>query len=113
MAKQEASVLFGNERVSALKGILGNIEQTFDGESLYKNSEEKSANLFYFVIKDHPFSDGNKRIGCLLFLFYLKQQNITIKINDNGLVALALLIAEGDPSQKDLMIRLVVNLLVD
>lgn len=112
-AKQEASALFGNERESGLKGILGNIEQTFGGEDLYKSSEEKAANLFYFVIKDHPFSDGNKRIGCLLFLLYLKQQNIVIKINDNGLVALALLIAEGEPSQKDLMIRLIVNLLVD
>ncbi len=112
-AKQEASALFGNERESGLKGILGNIEQTFGGEDLYKSSEEKAAHLFYFVIKDHPFSDGNKRIGCLLFLLYLKQQNIVIKINDNGLVALALLIAEGEPSQKDLMIRLIVNLLVD
>lgn len=113
IAKSEASVLFGNERDSALKSILGNLEQTFGGEALYKSSEEKAAHLFYFVIKDHPFSDGNKRIGCLLFLFYLQQQNIVIKLNDNGLVALALLVAESNPSQKDLMVRLIVNLLVD
>ena len=67
----------------------------------------------YFIIKDHPFSDGNKRIGCLVFLLYLKLQNIPIKINDNGLVALALLTAESNSSQKDLMIRLIVNLLID
>lgn len=109
----EASALFGNEREQALKGILGNIEQTFDGEPLYKSIEERAANLLYFIIKDHPFSDGNKRIGCLIFLLYLKLQNIPIKINDNGMVALALLLAESNPSQKELMIRLIVNLLVD
>lgn len=65
------------------------------------------------LIKDHPFSDGNKRIGCLIFLIYLKLQGIVIKINDSGLVALALLIAEGNPSQKNITIRLIVNLLVD
>lgn len=111
--KGEAGALFGNEREQALKGILGNIEQTFDGEPLYKSIEERAANLLYFIIKDHPFSDGNKRIGCLIFLLYLKLQSIPIKINDNGLVALALLLAESDPSQKELMIRLIVNLLID
>lgn len=78
-----------------------------------KSGEEKAAHLFYFVIKDHPFSDGNKRIGCFLFLLYLKLQNILLKLNDNGLVALALLVAESHPSQKDLMVRLIVNFLVD
>lgn len=72
-----------------------------------------SANLLYFIIKDHPFSDGNKRIGCFIFLLYARRQNIFIKLNDNGLVALALLIAESNPSQKELMVRLIVNLLVD
>ena len=66
-----------------------------------------------FIIKDHPFSDGNKRIGCLIFLMYLKLQGVAIKFNANGLVALALLIAESNPTQKDLIIRLVVNLLID
>lgn len=112
-ARNEATALFGNERERGLQSILGNIEQTFGGEALYKTIEERAAHLLYFVIKDHPFSDGNKRIGCLIFLFYLKLQNTVIKLNDNGLVALALLIAESDPQQKDLMIRLIVNLLMD
>lgn len=112
-SKKEATALFGNERDKGLESILGNIEQTFDGELLYKTVEERAAHLFYFIIKDHPFSDGNKRIGCLMFLIYLKLQGIVIKINDNGLVALALLTAESDPAQKDLMARLIVNLLID
>lgn len=112
-ARKEATALFGNERDNSLQAILGNIEQTFDGKILYKTAEERAAHLLYFIIKDHPFSDGNKRIGCLIFLLYLKLQGIVIKINDNGLVALALLIAESDPTQKNLMIRLIVNLLMD
>lgn len=112
-AKNEATALFGNEREHGLESILGNIEQTFGGEALYKTIEERAAHILYFIIKDHPFSDGNKRIGCLIFLLYLKLQHFTIKINDNGLVALALLIAESAPSQKELMIRLIVNLLMD
>lgn len=111
--RNQATTLFGNERDQGLQSILGNIEQTFDGEPLYKTIEDCAAHLLYFIIKDHPFSDGNKRIGCLIFLLYLKLQNTTIKLNDNGLVALALLIAESDPHQKDLMIRLIVNLLTD
>ncbi len=112
-ARNEATALFGNEREHGLQGILGNIEQTFGGEALYKTIEERAAHLLYFMIKDHPFSDGNKRIGCLMFLLYLKLQNTHIKFNDNGLVALALLIAESDPQQKTLMVRLIVNLLTD
>ena len=112
-ARNEASALFGNERELGLQSILGNIEQTFGGEPLYKTIEERAAHLLYFIIKDHPFSDGNKRIGCLIFLLYLKLQNTEIKLNSNGLVALTLLIAESDPQQKDLMVRLIVNLLTD
>ena len=112
-ARDEASNFFGNEREQGLQGILGNIEQTFGGEPLYKTIEERAAHLLYFIIKDHPFSDGNKRIGCLIFLLYLKLQSTAIKLNDNGLVALALLIAESDPQQKELMVRLIVNLLTD
>lgn len=111
--RNEATVLFGNEYSHGLQSILGNIEQTLDGEPLYKTIEERAAHILYFIIKDHPFSDGNKRIGCLIFLLYLKIQNFIIKINDNGLVALALLIAESDPAQKDLIIRLIVNLLIN
>ncbi len=112
-ARNEATPLFGNEREQGLQSILGNIEQTFGGEPLYKTIEERAAHLLYFIIKDHPFSDGNKRIGCLIFLLYLRLQNTAIKLNDKGLVALALLIAESDPKQKDLMVRLIVNLLTD
>lgn len=112
-ARNEATALFGNEREQMLQSIISNIEQTFGGEPLYKTIEERAAHLLYFIIKDHPFSDGNKRIGCLIFLLYLKLQKGTIKLNDNGLVALALLIAESEPRQKDLMIRLIVNLLID
>lgn len=109
-ARDEATSLFGQERDHGLESILRNIEQTFSGKTLYPTSEERAAHLLYFVIKDHPFTDGNKRIACLMFLIYLKQQNIPIRLNENGLVALALLLAESDPKQKDLMIRLVVNL---
>jgi len=82
------------------------------GEALYRSREEKAAHLLYFVIKDHPFSDGNKRIGSFMFLLYLQQENMRMTINDNALTALALLIAESDPANKELMIRLLVNLLV-
>jgi len=111
--RDEAISFFGQEREFAFASILHNIEQTFGGEPLYKTAEEKAAHLLYFMIKDHPFTDGNKRIGCFIFLLYLKLQNMPVKLNDNGLVALALLIAESNPNQKDLIIRLIVNLLVD
>lgn len=112
-ARSEATALFGQEREGGFESILRNLEQSFGGEALYKSIEEKAAHLLYFVIKDHPFTDGNKRIGCFVFLLYLKLQKIPCKLNDNGLVALALLIAESDPKQKDLMVRLITNLLID
>lgn len=112
-ARQEATDLFGSEHSHTFQGIIATIDQTFDGTDLYPTIEEKAAHLLYFIIKDHPFSDGNKRIGCFIFILYLKLQRVVIKLNDKGLVALALLIAESNPAQKDLMIRLTVNLLVD
>jgi prophage maintenance system killer protein len=111
MKKGEASDLFGREQEHGLESILGNIEQTFNGKALYKSVEERAANLLYFVIKDHPFSDGNKRIASFLFLLYLQQQTLPLNLNDSGLVALALLIAESAPSQKELMVRLIMNLI--
>lgn len=108
----DATDLFGSERGDALAAILGNIEQTMFGEPLYKTREEKAAHLLYFVIKDHPFLDGNKRIGSFLFLLYNRQEEIPEIISENTLTALALLIAESEPTNKDLMIRLVVNLLI-
>lgn len=111
--KGEGSDLLGQERGEHLQGILGNINQTFGGEELYPSAVEKAAHLLYFVIKDHPFADGNKRIGSFLFILFLQENGIleTSGINENGLVALALLIAESDPRQKDLMIRLILNFL--
>lgn len=107
----EASALFGVPRGDALDGILGNIEQTMFGEPLYRTREEKAANLLYFLVKDHPFTDGNKRIGSLLFLLYLRQEELEHDLNPQALTALTLLIAESVPANKDLMIRLIVNLL--
>jgi prophage maintenance system killer protein len=118
-AKREASDLFGHERGDGLAGILGNIEQSFGGEDLYPSVEIRAAHLLYFVIKDHPFSDGNKRIGSVLFLSYLDRNHHLVRLDgsrrfdDNALVALALLVAESAPGQKDLMIRLIVGLLED
>ena len=113
MARNEASSLFGNPRGEALQGILGNIEQTMFGESLYRSREEKAAHLLYFVVKDHPFTDGNKRIGSLLFLLYLQQEGMPHPINPQALTALTLLIAESAPAGKDLMTRLIINLLAE
>lgn len=113
LKRGEAGDLFGQERDHQLEGILGNINQTFDGKDLYPSAEEKAACLLYFVIKDHPFSDGNKRIGSLLFLLFLDENGLLKKssLNENGLITMTLLIAESDPRQKDLLTRLVLNLL--
>jgi prophage maintenance system killer protein len=111
------SDLFGQERGDQLGAILGNIEQTFDGEPLYATAQARASHLLYFVIKDHPFIDGNKRIGSLLFLEYLRRNGLltrtdgTLRLADNAMVALALLVAESEPAQKELMIRLILNLL--
>lgn len=120
MEREEAGDLFGRERErGALKGILGSIEQTFEGEDLYPSVEEKAANLLYFIIKDHPFVDGNKRIASLMFIWFLEKNDLLLatdgerKINDNALVALTLLVAESNPKQKDVMIDLVINLIGD
>jgi len=113
----EAGPLFGQERGDALAGILGAIEQTFDGAPLYPTAQERAAHLLYFVIKDHPFGDGNKRIGALLFLDYLRRNGLLLladgrpRVADNAVVAVSLLIAESDPAQKDLMVGLVLKLL--
>lgn len=117
LERGEAGALFGRERGDALAGIVGAIEQTFGGEPLYPSTQVRAAHLLYFVIKDHPFSDGNKRIGTLLFLEYLRRNGLLLRADgqprlaDNAMVALALLVAESEPAQKELMIRLVLNLL--
>jgi prophage maintenance system killer protein len=107
----EASELFARDRGDGLAAILGNIEQTMFGEPLYKTREERAAHLLYFVIKNHPFSDGNKRSGAFLFLLYLRQEGMRLPLDENGLTASTLLIAESDPKAKELMVRLIMNLL--
>jgi prophage maintenance system killer protein len=115
--KEEASDLFAAERDHGIEQILGAVDQTFDGQELYPSIEEKAAHLFYFTIKDHPFADGNKRSGAFLFLEFLRMNNAllrndgAIKINDTALTALALLIAESKPREKEQMIALITNLL--
>jgi death-on-curing family protein len=119
ISKKEATELFGNEKDESFKGILGNIVQTFGGQYLYPTIEEQAAHLLYFVIKNHPFSDGNKRIGAFLFVWFLEKnkhrfkKSGELKINDNGLVALALLVAQSNPNEKELMIQLIINLIND
>lgn len=111
----QASDLFGREKDDGLKRVLGAIQQTFDSQDLYPTVEEKAAHLLYFLTKDHPFIDGNKRIAAFLFIIYLtRTQYVTArdgerKFNDSALVALVLLVAESQPKQKDLLIRLVMN----
>jgi len=113
LAKDEASNLFGQEKACELKGILGSIYQTFDRNELYPSFEEKAAHLIYFIIKDHPFNDGNKRIACLLFLLLLRKNiHLTVNVpNPEGLTSLAILIAESNPNQKELIIKLITNLI--
>jgi death-on-curing family protein len=93
--------------------------QTFGGQYLYPSIEEQAAHLLYFIIKNHPFADGNKRIGAFLFVWFLEKnkhrfkKSAEVKINDNGLTALALLVAQSNPAEKDLMIKLIINLIKD
>ena len=110
-ARGEASPLFGSRRDGALEAILGNVQQTMFGEPLYRSREEKAAHLLYSIVKDRPFTEGNKRVGSFLFLLYLTQEGMVRRPDPRALTALTLLIAESAPSCKDLVIRLVVNLL--
>ncbi|WP_339132814.1 MAG: virulence protein RhuM/Fic/DOC family protein [Candidatus Electrothrix sp. GW3-4] len=113
MVRGEATYIFGQERGQGLAGILGAVGQSFAGQDLYPSIEEKAAHLLYFVIKDHPFIDGNKRIGSFLFLLFLQSNQHRVIPDDKALVALTLLIASSAPEQKDLLIRLVVNVISD
>jgi prophage maintenance system killer protein len=117
MAKGEATELFANPRSDGLGSILGNLQQTVFGEPAYPSIESKAAHLLYFMVKNHPFSDGNKRSGAFLFVDFLHRNNRLFNsdgetvINDTGLAALTLLVAESDPKQKETMIRLIMNML--
>ncbi len=111
------SSLFGNEKDESFRGSLAAIYQTFGGEDLYRSVEEKAAHLLYFVIKNHSFSDGNKRIAAFLFVWFLEKNKLLYKENgsrriaDNALVALTLMIAESKPEEMEMMVKVVVNLI--
>jgi len=114
----EATDLFGRERDEGLAALLGNLDQSAFGEPAYPTIESKAAHLLYFVVKNHPFSDGNKRIGSFLFVEFLHRNGRLVRngeavINDVGLAALALLVAESAPKDKGVMIRLVMNMLAE
>jgi prophage maintenance system killer protein len=117
MARGEATDLFARDRGEGLAALLGNLDQTAFGEPAYPSVESKAAHLLYFVIKNHPFADGNKRSGAYLFVDFLHRNGRLLNadgqpvINDIGLAALALLVAESDPAQKETLIRLIMNML--
>lgn len=114
---QNAGGLFGNEKDSSFEGSLNTIYQTFDGKELYPSLEEKAANLIYFIVKNHPFSDGNKRIAAGVFVWFLDRNKMLYKENgskliaDNTLVALTLMLAESNSAEKDMMVKVIVNLI--
>ena len=112
----EESSLFAVERDKGLESIINNVYQSFAGQDLYKSVEEKGANFLYLVIKNHVFTDGNKRIAATLFIYFLNFYGILYKngkqtIDNNTLAALTLLIAESNPKEKELIISLVMNFL--
>jgi prophage maintenance system killer protein len=117
LARGEATDLFARPRGDGLAAILGNLEQTVFGEPAYPTVESKAAHLLYFVVKNHPFTDGNKRSGAFLFVDFLHRNGRLLNgvgeavINDTGLAALTLLVAESDPKQKETLIRLIMNML--
>ncbi|MTI12126.1 virulence protein RhuM/Fic/DOC family protein [Sansalvadorimonas verongulae] len=117
MERKEATDLFAKPRGDGLGALLGNLDQTVFGDPAYPTLESKAAHLLYFVVKNHPFTDGNKRSGAFLFVDFLNRNNRLFNgegepvINDTGLAALTLLVAESDPKQKDPLIRLIMNML--
>jgi prophage maintenance system killer protein/predicted transcriptional regulator len=117
MDKGEATELFAKPRGDGLSSILGNLQQTVFGEPAYPTIESKAAHLLYFMVKNHPFTDGNKRSGAFMFVDFLHRNNRLfntngeVVINDTGLAALTLLVAESDPKQKETMIKLIMNML--
>ena len=117
IGRGEATELFAQEREEGLASLLGNLDQTVFGEPAYPSIEAKAAHLLYFVIKNHPFADGNKRSAAFLFVDFLNRNGRLLNrqgevvINDIGLAALTLLVAESDPANKETMIRLIMNML--
>ncbi len=111
------SELFGQEKDNSFKSSVATIYQTFEGADLYPSIEEKAANLLYFIVKNHSFSDGNKRIAAFIFLYFLEKNGLLFtesgkkRIADNALVALTLMIAVSKPEEKETMIKVIVNLI--
>ena len=119
IGRGEATDLFARDRSDGLASLLGNLDQSIFGEPAYPSIESKAAHLLYFVIKNHPFADGNKRSAAFLFVDFLHRNDRLLSstgepvINDVGLAALTLLVAESDPANKETMIRLIMNMLAD
>ncbi len=112
--KGEATDIFAHERqTGSIEGIVGNVMQAFGGSDVYSTLEEKAAHLLYFVVKNHPFTDGNKRSGAFAFVWFLRKYRVggAQNINPSGLTAITLLIAESNPKQKEKVVALVVELL--
>lgn len=110
----EATDLFAMERsAGTVEGIVGNVMQSFSGKSVYASIEEKAAHLLYFMVKNHPFVDGNKRSGAFAFVWFLRRSGVkgSANINPASLIALTLLIAESDPKKKDRMVALITRML--
>lgn len=109
--------LFGNEKDNSFRSSLETIYQTFDGKELYPSIEEKSANLLYFIVKNHSFTDGNKRIAAAIFVWFLQRHDFLYnaegekRIADNALVAFTLLIAESKPDEREMMVKVIINLI--
>ena len=117
MSFSKSSTIFGKEKTKgALEGIIGSVYQTAFGEDVYPSVQEKVANLLYFIVKDHPFIDGCKRIAASIFLYFLNKNNLLFKnnkkiISDSTLVAITLLLAESRPEEKEIMINVIMNFL--
>ena len=111
------SSLFGNEKDDSFRSSIATIYQTFNGIDLYPSIEEKAANLLYFITKNHSFTDGNKRIAAFLFLYFMERNGVLYdesgrkRIADNALVALTLMIAVSKTEEKDIMVKVVINLI--
>ena len=116
-SRERLGGLFGNEKDESFKSSLETIYQTFDGKELYPSIEEKSANLLYFIVKNHSFTDGNKRIAAAIFVWFLERQDFLYnaegekRIADNALVAFTLLIAESKPDEREMMVKVIINLI--
>jgi prophage maintenance system killer protein len=116
-AQENLGGLFGNEKDDSFKGSLDTIYQTFDGKELYPSVEEKAANLLYFIVKNHSFTDGNKRIAAAIFVWFLQRHDFLYnamgekRIADNALVAFTLLIAESKPDEREIMVKVIINLI--